>query len=148
MAGVDESYDIDLAANIELPPLGKCVDVFGDGSLWAVSASGHSKGHVMYFVNGTEDHILVMGDACNTQYQFDSGIGPGSLSANVEQAQEAWIASWSSKNAIPKLDWSMGTTCQSAEVRPVGFVPRAQMAPCRWRYALDRAGIRAARLAC
>lgn len=89
LAGIDEIYDIDLAAGIVLPPLGKSVDVFGDGSLWAISASGHSKGHVMYFVNGTEDQILVMGDACNTQYQFDSGIGPGSFSANVEQAQEA-----------------------------------------------------------
>ena len=87
-AGVDEIYDIDLAAGIELPPLGKSVDVFGDGSLWAISSSGHSKGHMIYFVNGIEDQILVTGDACNTQFQFDSGIGPGTFSSNVEQAQD------------------------------------------------------------
>jgi hypothetical protein len=28
------------------------------------------------------------GDACNTQYQFDSRIGPGTYSSNVEQAQD------------------------------------------------------------
>ena len=37
LAGVDEIYDIDLAEGIELSPLGKSVDVFGDGSLWAIS---------------------------------------------------------------------------------------------------------------
>jgi glyoxylase-like metal-dependent hydrolase (beta-lactamase superfamily II) len=87
-AGVKEIYDIDLAAGIELPPFGKSVDVFGDGSLWAIPSSGHSKGHMMYFVNGIEGQILVTADACNTQYQFDTGIGPGgTYSSNVEQAQ-------------------------------------------------------------
>jgi len=88
LAGVDEIYDIDMAAGIDLPPLGKSVDVFGDGALWAISASGHSKGQVMYFVNGIEGQILVTGDACNTQYQFDTGVGPGGFSSDLEQAQE------------------------------------------------------------
>ena len=89
LAGIDEIYDIDLAAGIELPPFGKSVDVFGDGSLWAIPSSGHSKGHMMYFVNGIEDQILVTADACNTQYQFDTGIGPGgTYSSNVEQAHD------------------------------------------------------------
>lgn len=87
-AAVDEIYDIDPAAGIELPPFGKSVDLFGDGSLWAISAGGHSRGHLMYFVNGIEGQILVTGDACNTQYQFDTGVGPGGFSSDLEQAQE------------------------------------------------------------
>ena len=35
-----------------------------------------------------DDKILVTGDACNTLYQFDSGIGPGSFSSDLAQAQE------------------------------------------------------------
>jgi len=86
-AGVDELQEIDFATGVDLPPLGKGIDIFGDGSLWAISSTGHSKGHVVYFVNGIEDKVLVTGDACNTQYQFDSGIGPGTYSSDLEQAQ-------------------------------------------------------------
>ena len=77
LSGVDEIYNIDLAGGLELSPLGKSIDVFGDGSLLAISASGHSKGQIMYFVNGIEGQILVTGDACNTRYQFDTGVLPG-----------------------------------------------------------------------
>ena len=89
LAGINALYEIDLSTGIDLPPFGKSVDVFGDGSLWAISSSGHSNGHVMFLVNGIEDQVLVTGDACNTQYQFDSGIGPGTYSSDVEQAQDA-----------------------------------------------------------
>jgi hypothetical protein len=69
-----------------LPPFVKSVDIFGDGSLWAISSSGYSKGHGLYFINGMEDKILVTGDACNTEYQFDNGIGPGYLSIQTRSA--------------------------------------------------------------
>jgi len=109
LAGVEEIYDIDLAAGIELPPFGKSVDVFGDGSLWAIPSSGHSKGHMMYFVNGIEDQILVTADACNTQYQFDKGIGPGgTYSSNVEQAQDTLERIIAFKERYPQVNLVYG----------------------------------------
>ena len=109
LAGVEEIYDIDLAAGIELPPFGKSVDVFGDGSLWAIPSSGHSKGHMMYFVNGIEDQILVTADACNTQYQFDTGIGPGgTYSSNVEQAQDTLERIIAFKERYPQVNLVYG----------------------------------------
>ena len=89
LAGIDALYEIDFATGIELPPLGKAVDIFGDGSLWAISSSGHSAGHVMYFINGVEDSVLFTGDACNDHYQFETGIGPGFYSSDLEGGQEA-----------------------------------------------------------
>lgn len=86
--GLEYLYEIDFSTGIDLPPFGKSVDLFGDGSLWAISSSGHSKGHVLYFVNGVEEKVLLTGDACNNQYQFDKEIGPGSFSHNVDQAQK------------------------------------------------------------
>ena len=56
--------------------------------MWAISSSGHSKGHVMYFINGIEDSVLFTGDASNTQYQFDTGIGPGTYSSDLEGGQD------------------------------------------------------------
>ena len=88
LAGIDALYEIDFATGIDLPPLGKGVDVFGDGSLWAISSSGHSAGHVIFLVNGNEDQVLVTGDACNTLYEFDTGIGPGTYSSDLEGGQE------------------------------------------------------------
>jgi len=89
LAGIDALYEIDFASGIDLPPFGKCVDVFGDGSVWAISSSGHSPGHALYLVNGIEGQFLMTGDACMTQYQFDTGIGPGTYSSDVEKAQVA-----------------------------------------------------------
>jgi glyoxylase-like metal-dependent hydrolase (beta-lactamase superfamily II) len=88
LAGIDALHEIDFARGVDLPPLGRSVDLLGDGSLWAIASSGHTKGHVLYLVNGTEGQFLVTGDACNTQYQFDTGIGPGTFSSDLEQAQE------------------------------------------------------------
>ncbi|MBC8504773.1 MAG: MBL fold metallo-hydrolase [Anaerolineales bacterium] len=85
--GIDELYEIDFAEGIDLPPLGKAVDVFGDGSLWAISSSGHSAGHVIFLINGIDEQVLFTGDACNDHYQFETGIGPGYYSSNLEGGQ-------------------------------------------------------------
>ncbi|MCP4610079.1 MAG: MBL fold metallo-hydrolase [Planctomycetes bacterium] len=108
LAGIGELYEIDFATGIDLPPFGKSVDVFGDGSLWAISSSGHSKGHVLYFVNGIEAQVLVTGDACNTQYQFDSGIGPGYFSSDLEQAQDVLDRIKVFKERYPKVKLVFG----------------------------------------
>ena len=88
LAGIDELQEIDFAEGIDLPPLGKAVDVFGDGSLWAISSSGHSAGHVIFLINGIDEQVLFTGDACNDHYQFETGIGPGTYSSDLEGGQE------------------------------------------------------------
>ena len=81
-------YEINFSTGVDLPPFGKSIDLFGDGSFWAISSSGHSKGHVLYFINGVDEKVLVTGDACNNQFQFDTEIGPGTFSSDVDQAQK------------------------------------------------------------
>ena len=89
LAGIDELQEIDFTGAIDLPPLGKSVDVFGDGSLWAISSSGHSAGHMIFLINGIDEQVLFTGDACNDHYQFETGIGPGYYSSDLEGGQEA-----------------------------------------------------------
>ena len=89
LAGIDELQEIDFAEGIDLPPLGKAMDLFGDGSLWAISSSGHSAGHVIFLINGIDEQVLFTGDACNDHYQFETGIGPGYYSSDLEGGQEA-----------------------------------------------------------
>ena len=88
LAGIDELQEIDFAKGIDLPPLGKAVDLFGDGSLWAISSSGHSAGHMIFLINGIDEQVLFTGDACNDHYQFETGIGPGFYSSDLEGGQE------------------------------------------------------------
>ena len=88
LKGVKPLYEIDFKDGIELSPFGKCIDLLGDGSLWAIESSGHTAGHVMYLINGTAETVLVTGDACNDQFQFDTGIGPGAYSTDLEKGQE------------------------------------------------------------
>jgi N-acyl homoserine lactone hydrolase len=88
LAGIDEIYEINFEQGIDLPPLGKAVDLFGDGSFWAISSSGHSAGHVIFLINGVDEQVLFTGDACNDHYQFATGIGPGYYSSDLEGGQD------------------------------------------------------------
>ncbi len=79
----------DFEAAQEMPPLGLCIDVFGDGSLWAIRTSGHRKGHVSYLVNGINGIFLITGDACDLKIGFEKGIGPGFGSYNKKEAHQS-----------------------------------------------------------
>ena len=87
LEGIEKLLEFDFEQGIDLPPFGKSIDIFGDGSFWAISSSGHSPGHVMYFINGIDQQVLVTGDACNTQLQFDTDVGPGYYSSDLEGGQ-------------------------------------------------------------
>lgn len=103
LAGIDALYEIDFAEGIDLPPLGKAVDLLGDGSLWAISSSGHSAGHVIFMINGIDEQVLYTGDACNDHYQFETGIGPGYYSSDLEGGQEVLERIILFKERYPKV---------------------------------------------
>jgi len=103
LAGIDELHEIDFAEGIDLPPLGKAVDLFGDGSLWAISSSGHSAGHVIFLINGIDEQVLFTGDTCNDHYQFETGIGPGYYSSDLEGGQEVLERIILFKERYPKV---------------------------------------------
>ncbi|KAA3620827.1 MAG: MBL fold metallo-hydrolase [Bacteroidetes bacterium] len=103
LKGIEALYEIDFSKGIDLPPFGKGVDLFGDGSFWAIESSGHSTGHVMFFINGADEKVLVTGDACNDQNQFDTGIGPGYFSSDIEEAQKMLESIISFKEQYPEV---------------------------------------------
>jgi glyoxylase-like metal-dependent hydrolase (beta-lactamase superfamily II) len=88
-AGVEALYEIDFESTNDLSPLGKCADIFGDGSFWAIPTPGHRKGHVSFLVNGKQGAYLITGDACDIKLNFDHGVGPGFGSFNSAQAQKS-----------------------------------------------------------
>ena len=68
-------FSIDFQAAPLMPPLGPCVDLFGDGSLWAISAPGHTDDDMAFLINSATP-ILLTGDASHFAWAFKAGVGP------------------------------------------------------------------------
>ena len=75
--GVGDFEEIDFSHAAAMPPLGPSVDVFGDGSVWAISTPGHTTGHVSYLVVAKTGAALITGDVSHTRWGFDHGVIPG-----------------------------------------------------------------------
>ena len=59
------------------------VDVFGDGSLWAISSPGHTPGTTAYLVRSNNGPQLIVGDVTHTRWGWDNGVGPGTYSKDI-----------------------------------------------------------------
>jgi glyoxylase-like metal-dependent hydrolase (beta-lactamase superfamily II) len=66
---------IDFSAVPAMAPLGSSVDLFGDGSFWAISAPGHTDDDIAYLINGPQPALLT-GDASHFRWAFNAGVGP------------------------------------------------------------------------
>lgn len=62
-------------------PFQGIIDIFGDGSVWALWVPGHTPGSTAYLVRTTEGPVLLLGDACHTQWGWMNGVEPGGFSA-------------------------------------------------------------------
>ena len=63
------------------------LDVFGDGSVWAIKVPGHSAGSTAYLVNAVDGPKLVVGDAVSTRLGWEDGMPqpvPAALRADAE----------------------------------------------------------------
>ena len=58
-----------------MAPLGRSVDVFGDGSFWAISVPGHTDDDMAYLINGAKP-VLLTGDASHFAWAFQNGVAP------------------------------------------------------------------------
>jgi hypothetical protein len=61
-SGKSKFSSIDFSLAPVMAPLGRSVDLFGDGSLWAISVPGHTDDDVAYLINSATP-VLLTGDA-------------------------------------------------------------------------------------
>ncbi len=59
------------------------VDVFGDGSLWALSTPGHTTGSTAYLARTVDGPVLLTGDSCHTRWGWDNDVAPGSFTGDA-----------------------------------------------------------------
>jgi glyoxylase-like metal-dependent hydrolase (beta-lactamase superfamily II) len=71
-------------------PLGPAVDIFGDGSLWAVATPGHTRDHISFVVNTKTGPVLLAGDASQFSWAFENNVAPRGLNkADTALAQKS-----------------------------------------------------------
>jgi N-acyl homoserine lactone hydrolase len=74
-SGKSKCLSIDFSAAPTMAPLGPSVDLFGDGSLWAISVPGHTDDDIAYLINGPQP-VLLTGDASHFAWAFKNGVAP------------------------------------------------------------------------
>jgi glyoxylase-like metal-dependent hydrolase (beta-lactamase superfamily II) len=72
-SGKSKFSSIDFSAVPAMAPLGPSVDVFGDGSFWAISVPGHTDDDIAYMINGANP-VLLTGDASHFKWAFQAGM--------------------------------------------------------------------------
>ncbi len=65
------------------------LDVFGDGSLWALHVPGHTPGSTAFLVRTPNGPELLLGDATHTRWGWENGVEPGSFSLDQKQSAES-----------------------------------------------------------
>jgi glyoxylase-like metal-dependent hydrolase (beta-lactamase superfamily II) len=65
------------------------LDVFGDGSFWAISVPGHTPGSMAFLARTPHGPVLLTGDACHTSWGWEHGVGPGTFSDDVGKSADS-----------------------------------------------------------
>ena len=56
------------------------LDLFGDGTVWALWVPGHTAGSTAYVVRTPKGPVLLTGDACHTAWGWENDVEPGTFS--------------------------------------------------------------------
>lgn len=61
------------------------IDIFEDGSVFAISVPGHTPGSVAYLVRTPLGPVLLTGDTCHTRWGWDHTVEPGDFTRDNER---------------------------------------------------------------
>lgn len=95
------------------------VDIFGDGSVWALRVPGHSPGSTAYLVNAVDGPKLVVGDAVSTRLGWEAGM-PQPVAAEARADAEASAARLRRFAAAhPTVEVFLGHQSRTGQQEPV-----------------------------
>jgi len=86
---IETVYEIDFSDSDAIAPFSHCVDLLGDGSLWAISTPGHTRGHISFIVNGLTGPKLLTMDVAFIPENISYGVAPSDYTWDVDKAQES-----------------------------------------------------------
>jgi len=84
------------------------LDVFGDGSVWALHVPGHTLGSTAFVVRTPEGPKLLTGDACHTAWGWENGVEPGTFSTDGPRSVGSLAALRALAEAHPEIEVHLG----------------------------------------
>lgn len=93
------------------------LDVFGDGSLWALWVPGHTPGSTAYLVRTTHGPVLLTGDASHTAWGWKHHVEPGTFTGNGPKSIESLDRLEAFAAAHPNVEVRLGHQRMDADVK-------------------------------
>lgn len=84
------------------------LDVFGDGSVFALHVPGHTPGSTAFVVRTADGPALLVGDACHTDWGWDHGVEPGTFNLDGDGAAKSLERLKALAASIPGLTIHLG----------------------------------------
>jgi N-acyl homoserine lactone hydrolase len=84
------------------------LDVFGDGSLWALHVPGHTPGSTAYVARTPQGPVLMAGDACHTSWGWEHQVEPGTFSKDQPQSAHSLAELEALAKRHPRIDVRLG----------------------------------------
>ena len=88
--------------------IGNVVDIFGDGSAFAISAPGHTPGSTAYVLRTPKGPVLLTGDTCHTRWGWEHGVEPGSYTADQPMNLKSLLLLKDLAGRHPTMDVRLG----------------------------------------
>ena len=89
-------------------PIKRAIDVFGDGSLWALHMPGHTSGSMAFVAQTTSGPKLFTGDTSHTRWGFEHDVTPGTYTADHAANADSLHQLVELKAAFPQLEVFFG----------------------------------------
>jgi glyoxylase-like metal-dependent hydrolase (beta-lactamase superfamily II) len=90
------------------------IDVFGDGSVWALHVPGHTPGSTAFVARTPSGPVALLGDACHTRFGWEHRVEPGTFSADLPASRASLIALAELAERHPALDVRLGHQARGA----------------------------------
>jgi len=89
-------------------PFEAVLDVFGDGSVWALHVPGHTPGSTAYLVRTPDGPVLLVGDASHSAWGWEHGVEPGTFSSDRPRSAESLARLRAFAAAHPAIEVRLG----------------------------------------
>lgn len=103
-----QEWSFRLDAGHKGPVVGDVVDIFGDGSAFAISVPGHTPGSTAYVLRTPKGPILLTGDTCHTRWGWEHSVEPGSYTADQPTNRKSLLLLEELARRHPAMDVRLG----------------------------------------
>jgi N-acyl homoserine lactone hydrolase len=84
------------------------LDIFGDGSVWALWVPGHTPGSTAYLVRTPTGPVLLTGDASHTRWGWDNHVEPGTFTGDAARGTVSFQKLQAFVAAHPEVEVRVG----------------------------------------